>query len=73
MIGLGTLRRVAGEVRRDLAAARDRDPAATGVSPAEILAAWPGVHALPRTASLTRCAAPACRSPRARSPTRPAR
>ena len=46
MLGLGTLRRVAGEVRRDLAAARDRDPAATGVSHAEILAAWPGVHAL---------------------------
>jgi serine O-acetyltransferase len=46
MLGLGTLRRVAGEVRRDLAAARDRDPAAKGVSPAEILAAWPGVHAL---------------------------
>src|ERR687890_2167315 len=46
MLGLGTLRRVAGEVRRDLAAARARDPAATGVSPAEILAAWPGVHAL---------------------------
>src|SRR5215207_849012 len=46
MLGLGTLRRVAGEVRRDLAAARDRDPAATGVSPVEILAAWPGVHAL---------------------------
>src|SRR5918999_3891473 len=46
MLGLGTLRRVAGEVRRDLAAARARDPAAKGVSPAEILAAWPGVHAL---------------------------
>jgi serine O-acetyltransferase len=46
MPGLGTLRRVVGEVRRDLAAARARDPAATGVSPAEILAAWPGVHAL---------------------------
>ena len=46
MPGLGTLRRVAGEVRRDLAAATDRDPAATGVAPAEILAAWPGVHAL---------------------------
>src|SRR5687768_13074274 len=46
MLGRGTLRRVAGEVRRDLAAARARDPAATGVSPAEILAAWPGVHAL---------------------------
>src|SRR5688500_19540539 len=46
MLGLGTLRRVAREVRRDLEAARDRDPAATGVSPAEILTAWPGVHAL---------------------------
>src|SRR3954447_15596457 len=46
MLGLGSLRRVAGEVRRDIAAARARDPAATGVSPAEILAAWPGVHAL---------------------------
>jgi serine O-acetyltransferase len=46
MFGLGTLRRVAGEVRRDLAAASDRDPAAKGVSPVEILAAWPGVHAL---------------------------
>src|SRR5215212_941683 len=46
MLGLGTLRRVAGEVRRDLAAASDRDPAAKGVSPVEILAAWPGVHAL---------------------------
>ena len=46
MIGLGTLRRVAGEVRRDIEAASERDPAAKGVSPAEILAAWPGVHAL---------------------------
>jgi serine O-acetyltransferase len=46
MLGLGTLRQVAGEIRRDVAAARQRDPAATGVSPGEILAAWPGVHAL---------------------------
>ena len=46
MIGLGTLRRVAGEVRRDIKAASERDPAAKGVPPAEILAAWPGVHAL---------------------------
>src|ERR671931_915026 len=46
MIGLGTLRRVAGEVRRDVAAAHDRDPAARGVSSLEILASWPGVHAL---------------------------
>jgi serine O-acetyltransferase len=46
MIGLGTLRRVVGEVRRDVAAARERDPAAIGVPAAEVLAAWPGVHAL---------------------------
>lgn len=46
MIGLGTLRRVVGELRCDVAAARTRDPAATGVSTPEILAAWPGVHAL---------------------------
>src|SRR5919197_5023047 len=46
MIGLGTLRRVAGEVRRAVAAARDRAPAARGVSSLEILASWPGVHAL---------------------------
>jgi serine O-acetyltransferase len=46
MPGLGTLRRVAGEVRRDVAAAHDRDPAARGVSAVEILASWPGVHAL---------------------------
>jgi serine O-acetyltransferase len=46
MLGLGTLARVAGEVRRDISAARERDPAARGVGPGEILAAWPGVHAL---------------------------
>ena len=46
MFGLGTLARVAGELRRDIAAARERDPAARGVGPVEILAAWPGVHAL---------------------------
>ena len=46
MLGLGTLARVAGEVRRDVKAARDRDPAARGVGPAEILATWPGVQAV---------------------------
>jgi serine O-acetyltransferase len=34
------------ELRRDIAAARSRDPAARGVSGVEILAAWPGVQAL---------------------------
>lgn len=46
MLGLGTLARVAGELRRDLAAARDRDPAARGVGPTELLATWPGIQAL---------------------------
>src|ERR687885_205239 len=46
MLGFGTVRRVAGELRRDVRAAYDRDPAAKGVSPLEILAGWPGVHAL---------------------------
>jgi serine O-acetyltransferase len=46
MFGLGTLSRLAGEVRRDIRAAQERDPAAIGVSRAEILAAWPGVHAV---------------------------
>ncbi|HUB35644.1 MAG TPA: serine O-acetyltransferase [Solirubrobacteraceae bacterium] len=34
------------ELRRDVAAARARDPAARGVGPVEILATWPGIHAL---------------------------
>lgn len=46
MLGLGTLTRVLGEVRRDVGAVHDRDPAARGVSSAEVLALWPGVHAL---------------------------
>jgi serine O-acetyltransferase len=46
MLGLGTLARVAGEIRRDVAAAHARDPAARGVSSLEVLASWPGVHAL---------------------------
>jgi serine O-acetyltransferase len=46
MPGLSTLRRIAGEIRRDVRAAQERDPAAAGVSAGEILAAWPGVHAL---------------------------
>jgi serine O-acetyltransferase len=46
MAGFGKVARVAKEVRRDVLAARDRDPAARGVSPVEILATWPGIHAL---------------------------
>jgi serine O-acetyltransferase len=46
MSGFGALARVATELRRDIAAARDRDPAARGVGQVEILATWPGIHAL---------------------------
>jgi serine O-acetyltransferase len=46
MLGLGTLTRVTRELRRDVTAAHERDPAARGVSSLEVLAAWPGVHAL---------------------------
>ena len=46
MLGLGTLTRFAGELRQDVRAVRDRDPAARGADTLEILATWPGVHAL---------------------------
>jgi serine O-acetyltransferase len=39
-------KRVISEVRADVAAARDRDPAAQGVSTVEILTSWAGVQAL---------------------------
>src|SRR5579884_2696539 len=43
---MGLIARTFGEVRRDLAATRSRDPAARGVRSLEILITWPGVHAL---------------------------
>jgi serine O-acetyltransferase len=46
MFGLGLMARTAAEIRRDVAAAQSRDPAARGVGSLEILAAWPGVQAL---------------------------
>ncbi len=46
MAHLSAFARVAGEVRRDVLAARERDPAARGVQPAEIVATWPGIQAL---------------------------
>ncbi|MBV9415089.1 MAG: serine O-acetyltransferase [Solirubrobacterales bacterium] len=46
MLGFGLIGRIAGELRRDVAAARSRDPAARDVGPVEILAVWPGVQAL---------------------------
>jgi serine O-acetyltransferase len=42
----GVLRRVIQEIKADVAAARDRDPAARGVSSLEILTGWAGVQAL---------------------------
>ncbi len=46
MFGLGTLQRVVREVREDVAATRDRDPAARGASTVEILTSWVGVQAI---------------------------
>jgi serine O-acetyltransferase len=46
MLGIPTFARVAKELRRDIAAVRDRDPAARGVSLVEIVATWSGIQAL---------------------------
>jgi serine O-acetyltransferase len=43
---MSLLRSTAGEIRRDVAVAKDRDPAAAGVSALEILLVWPGVQAV---------------------------
>src|SRR6266511_2603276 len=46
MLGLGTLTRVAHELRKDLSAAQERDPAARGIGRLEILLSYGGVQAL---------------------------
>src|SRR5919109_3529027 len=46
MLGMGTLRRVVREVSADVAAARERDPAARRAGTVEILSSWAGVQAL---------------------------
>ena len=46
MLGLGTFTRVARELREDLTAAQERDPAARNVGRAEILLTYGGVQAL---------------------------
>jgi len=46
VLGLGTLTRIARELRQDLTAAQERDPAARSIGRAEILLTYPGVHAL---------------------------
>jgi serine O-acetyltransferase len=43
---MNVLKRILGEIRADVTAARDRDPAAQGVSSFEILSGWAGVQAL---------------------------
>jgi serine O-acetyltransferase len=43
---MSALRRMSCEVKADVKAARDRDPAAQGVSTFEILTSWAGVQAL---------------------------
>ncbi len=46
MLGLRLIGSTAAEIRRDVRAAQSRDPAARDVGALEILATWPGVHAL---------------------------
>src|SRR3954466_6000429 len=46
MFGLGTLARVGRELRQDLTAAQDRDPAARRLGRLEILLTYGGVQAL---------------------------
>ena len=46
MFGLGTFTRVARELRHDLTAAQERDPAARGLGRVEILLTYGGVQAL---------------------------
>jgi serine O-acetyltransferase len=46
MLGLGTLSRVARELREDLTAAQERDPAARSVGRVEMLLTYGGVQAL---------------------------
>src|SRR3954454_2357402 len=46
MLGLGTLARVARELREDLTAAQERDPAARSVGRLEILLTYGGVQAV---------------------------
>jgi serine O-acetyltransferase len=45
-VGEGVIGGTVAEIRRDVAAARSRDPAAAGVGMAEMLLAWPGLQAL---------------------------
>src|SRR5579859_3431706 len=46
MPGLGLTSGIVSELRRDIEAVRARDPAACGVSTLELVATWPGLHAI---------------------------
>jgi serine O-acetyltransferase len=46
MPGPGALKRILAELQSDVAAIKTRDPAARDVGTLEIVAAWPGLHAL---------------------------
>src|SRR2546426_182326 len=46
MQGARALRRVVGEIREDISAVRERDPAARGIGTVEILTSYAGVHAI---------------------------
>ena len=46
MAARALLTRVMREIRRDVDAARERDPSAQGVGAVEMLATWPGIQAL---------------------------
>jgi serine O-acetyltransferase len=46
MLGMGLIGEIARELREDVAAVRDRDPAARGVGTIEILTSYAGVHAV---------------------------
>ena len=63
MRGLSAVARVAREIREDVAAARDRDPAARKVGTLEIVLTYPGVHAILATRLP--------RAPRGRGPVAP--
>jgi serine O-acetyltransferase len=46
MLGLGLVSRLLGELREDVTAVRDRDPAARGIGTLEIVTSYAGVHAI---------------------------
>ena len=73
MLGIGTLGRVLKEVRADVAAARDRDPAARAVGPSRSSPPGAASRRFSLTGSPTPCTRTGCRWCRGRSSTRPGR